>query len=138
VRSPWLDQVSLQHDRLLWQEPAVRAEGAASLRRMLRRDEIRVSTLGPLSGQGVHPWPEGGEHTRRRRYRRIWDPRSPEPTVHSYLPLPLFLLLPDLSLPRPPDLPPAAIVVLVGLAIALVGGGIVATPRAFGPGRPRG
>src|SRR5215211_4962627 len=44
-----LVRVCLQYDRLLWQEPAVRAESAASLRRMLGRDEIRVSTLGPLS-----------------------------------------------------------------------------------------
>src|SRR4029453_4794100 len=57
-----LVRVCLQYDRLLWQEPAVRAESAASLARMLGRDEIRVSTLGPLSGQGEHPRSKGGEH----------------------------------------------------------------------------
>src|SRR4029453_18434265 len=39
---PGLVGVCLQDDRLLWQEPAVRPESAASLRRMLRRDEIGV------------------------------------------------------------------------------------------------
>jgi hypothetical protein len=67
--APGLVRICLQHDRLLWQKPAVRAESAASLRGVVGRDEIRVRTPGPLSGQGEHPRPERGEHSRRRRGR---------------------------------------------------------------------
>jgi hypothetical protein len=66
---PRLVGIRLQNHGLLWQEPGTRTENTTSLRCVVGRDEIRVSTLRPPSRQGEHPWAKRGEHTRRRPCR---------------------------------------------------------------------